>query len=87
MVVLWSTLIWAIALFFSTVIADGVQTALHVESGGQYARVLLPLLVATFASVVVPRGIAVAVLGIVLYAMTAVIEARFTGWAFRGQNR
>lgn len=26
-----------------------------------------------------------AVLGIVLYAMTAIIEMRFTGWAFRGQ--
>jgi len=29
--------------------------------------------------------IALAVLGIVLYAITAAIEARFTGWAFRGQ--
>jgi NitT/TauT family transport system permease protein len=28
-----------------------------------------------------------AFLGIVLYAATAVIEKRFTGWAFRGQNR
>lgn len=28
-----------------------------------------------------------AVLGIVLYAITAAIEMRFTGWAFRGQNR
>ena len=27
-----------------------------------------------------------AVLGIVLYAMTALIEQRFTGWAFRGQT-
>ena len=26
-----------------------------------------------------------AVLGILLYAGTALIEARFTGWAFRGQ--
>jgi NitT/TauT family transport system permease protein len=30
---------------------------------------------------------ALAVLGIVLYAITAAIEARFTGWAFRSQNR
>jgi len=29
--------------------------------------------------------IVLAVLGIVLYAVTAAIEARFTGWAFRGQ--
>ena len=29
--------------------------------------------------------IVLAVLGILLYAMTAAIEARFTGWAFRGQ--
>ncbi len=29
--------------------------------------------------------IVLAVLGIVLYAITAAIEARFTGWAFRGQ--
>jgi NitT/TauT family transport system permease protein len=28
-----------------------------------------------------------AVLGIALYMITAAIEARFTGWAFRGQNR
>ena len=28
-----------------------------------------------------------AFLGVVLYAMTALIEQRFTGWAFRGQNR
>jgi NitT/TauT family transport system permease protein len=28
-----------------------------------------------------------AFLGIVLYAATAMIEKRFTGWAFRGQNR
>ncbi|MBF23195.1 MAG: ABC transporter permease [Pusillimonas sp.] len=28
-----------------------------------------------------------AFLGIVLYAVTAVVEKRFTGWAFRGQNR
>jgi len=31
--------------------------------------------------------IALAVLGIVLYAITAAIEARFTGWAFRSQAR
>ena len=30
--------------------------------------------------------IVLAVLGILLYAMTAMIEARFTGWAFRGQS-
>jgi NitT/TauT family transport system permease protein len=28
-----------------------------------------------------------AVLGIILYMITAAIEMRFTGWAFRGQNR
>jgi NitT/TauT family transport system permease protein len=27
------------------------------------------------------------VLGVILYMITAAIEARFTGWAFRGQNR
>jgi NitT/TauT family transport system permease protein len=30
--------------------------------------------------------IVLAVLGILLYAMTAAIEARFTGWAFRSRN-
>ena len=30
---------------------------------------------------------ALAILGIVLYAITALVEMRFTGWAFRGQNR
>ncbi len=28
-----------------------------------------------------------AVLGVILYAITAAIESHFTGWAFRGQNR
>jgi NitT/TauT family transport system permease protein len=28
-----------------------------------------------------------AALGIILYVITAAVEARFTGWAFRGQNR
>lgn len=31
--------------------------------------------------------VVLAVLGIILYAITAAIETRFTGWAFRGQNR
>ena len=31
--------------------------------------------------------VVLAILGIVLYAITAAIESRFTGWAFRGQNR
>jgi len=31
--------------------------------------------------------LALAVLGIVLYAVTAAVEAHFTGWAFRGQTR
>jgi NitT/TauT family transport system permease protein len=31
--------------------------------------------------------VVLAVLGIILYAITALIEMRFTGWAFRGQNR
>ena len=31
--------------------------------------------------------LALAVLGIVLYAITAAIESRFTGWAFRSQTR
>ena len=31
--------------------------------------------------------LALAVLGIVLYAITAAVETRFTGWAFRSQAR
>ncbi len=31
--------------------------------------------------------VVLAVLGILLYAITAAVEARYTGWAFRGQNR
>ena len=30
---------------------------------------------------------ALAILGIALYAITALVEMRFTGWAFRGQSR
>ena len=41
---------------------------------------------ASFQVPIVFAGLLVlAVLGIVLYAITAAIEARFTGWAFRGQ--
>ena len=41
---------------------------------------------AAFQVPIVFAGLLVlAVLGIVLYAATALIEARFTGWAFRGQ--
>jgi NitT/TauT family transport system permease protein len=43
---------------------------------------------AAFQVQIVFAGLLVlAFLGIVLYAVTAVIEKRFTGWAFRGQNR
>lgn len=43
---------------------------------------------ASFQVPIVFAGLVVlAVLGIVLYAITAMIETRFTGWAFRGQNR
>jgi NitT/TauT family transport system permease protein len=43
---------------------------------------------AAFQVKIVFAGLLVlAFLGIVLYAATAIIEKRFTGWAFRGQNR
>ena len=43
---------------------------------------------ASFQVPIVFAGLLVlAVLGILLYAATALIEQRFTGWAFRGQNR
>jgi NitT/TauT family transport system permease protein len=41
---------------------------------------------ASFQVPIVFAGLVVlAVLGIILYAITAAIEKRFTGWAFRGQ--
>lgn len=43
---------------------------------------------AAFQIQIVFAGLLVlAFLGIVLYAATAIIEKRYTGWAFRGQNR
>ena len=43
---------------------------------------------ASFQVPIVFAGLLVlAVLGIILYAFTAIIEHQFTGWAFRGQNR
>jgi NitT/TauT family transport system permease protein len=43
---------------------------------------------AAFQVPIVFAGLLVlAVLGIVLYMITAAVEMRFTGWAFRGQNR
>jgi hypothetical protein len=40
-----------------------------------------------FVALVFAGLIALAVLGIVLYAITEAVEAHFTGRAFRGQNR
>jgi len=37
--------------------------------------------------IVFPGLMVLAVLGIILYAITAAVEHRFTRWAFRGQNR
>ena len=43
---------------------------------------------ASFQIQIVFAGLLVlAFLGIVLYILTALIEQRFTGWAFRDQNR
>ena len=43
---------------------------------------------ASFQVPIVFAGLMVlAVLGIILYAITAAVEHRFTRWAFRGQNR
>ena len=40
---------------------------------------------ASFQVPIVFAGLLVlAALGIILYAMTAMVESRFTGWAFRG---
>ena len=38
-------------------------------------------------SIVFAGLLVLAALGIVLYAITALIEKRFTRWAFRGQHR
>ena len=43
---------------------------------------------ASFQVPIVFAGLLVlAFLGIVLYALTAMIEMRFTGWAFRGRTQ
>lgn len=50
-------------------------------------KLMLDAQAAFQVSIVFAGLLVLAFLGIVLYAATAVIEKRFTGWAFRGQNR
>jgi NitT/TauT family transport system permease protein len=64
--------------------------AVVAETGGSNAGIGKLMLDAqsAFQVPIVFAGLMVlAVLGIALYAITAAIEARYTGWAFRGQNR
>jgi len=50
-------------------------------------KLMLDAQAAFQVSIVFAGLLVLAFLGIVLYAATALIEQRFTGWAFRGQNR
>jgi NitT/TauT family transport system permease protein len=50
-------------------------------------KLMLDAQAAFQVSIVFAGLLVLAFLGIVLYAATALIERRFTGWAFRGQNR
>lgn len=50
-------------------------------------KLMLDAQAAFQVSIVFAGLLVLAFLGIVLYAATALIEKRFTGWAFRGQNR
>ena len=59
----------------------GEQNASNVGIG----KLMLDAQAAFQVPIVFAGLLVLAVLGIVLYAATAMIEARFTGWAFRGQ--
>jgi NitT/TauT family transport system permease protein len=63
----------------------GAVVSETVGSNKGIGKLMLDAQAAFQVPIVFAGLIVLAVLGIALYAATAVIEARFTGWAFRGQ--
>jgi NitT/TauT family transport system permease protein len=58
-----------------------------VGSNAGLGKLMLDAQAAFKVELVFASLVALAVLGIVLYAMTAWVEKRMTGWAFRGENQ
>ena len=65
----------------------GAVVAETVGANKGIGKLMLDAQAAFQVQIVFAGLIVLAVLGIILYAATALIEKRFTGWAFRGQNR
>jgi len=65
----------------------GAVVSETVGSNKGIGKLMLDAQAAFQVNIVFAGLLVLAFLGIVLYAATAVIEKRFTGWAFRGQNR
>jgi NitT/TauT family transport system permease protein len=65
----------------------GAVVSETVGSNKGIGKLMLDAQAAFQVNIVFAGLLVLAFLGIVLYAGTAVIEKRFTGWAFRGQNR
>lgn len=65
----------------------GAVVAETVGANKGIGKLMLDAQAAFQVQIVFAGLLVLAVLGIILYAGTALIEKRFTGWAFRGQNR
>ncbi|MFZ9759486.1 MAG: ABC transporter permease [Burkholderiaceae bacterium] len=65
----------------------GAVVSETVGSNAGIGKLMLDAQAAFQVPIVFAGLLVLAVLGIILYAFTAIIEQRFTGWAFRGQNR
>ncbi|MEY3542627.1 MAG: hypothetical protein RIQ29_35 [Pseudomonadota bacterium] len=65
----------------------GAVVSETVGANKEIGKLMLDAQAAFQVQIVFAGLLVLAFLGIVLYAATAIIEKRFTGWAFRGQNR
>ena len=65
----------------------GAVVAETVGANKGIGKLMLDAQAAFQVQIVFAGLLVLAVLGIILYAGTALIEKRFTGWAFRGQSR
>jgi NitT/TauT family transport system permease protein len=69
-----------------TLAFDGSVVSETVGSNKGIGKLMLDAQAAFQVPIVFAGLLVLAVLGIALYAATAIIEMRFTGWAFRGQT-
>ena len=76
---------WHLALMAITLAFVGTVVSETVGANKGIGKLMLDAQSAFQVPIVFAGLLVLAFLGILLYAMTAIIEQRFTGWAFRGQ--